>query len=91
MADEFDLAVHAFQRPIGDAQARPSQDAVEMSTQHPNQVLEGLESGAHGGMHLARSSIKKFKTKLFIVRILGIALRCIMFPCMCYFVLDMTS
>ena len=28
------LFVHPFQRPVGDAQSSPSQNAVEMSTQH---------------------------------------------------------
>src|SRR6516162_3102829 len=53
MADQFDLVVHALHGSIGDTQSGPSQDAIEMRTQHANQFFEGLESRAHRGVHPA--------------------------------------
>lgn len=51
VADQLDLVVHTFQRAIGDPQPGPGQDAIEMSSQPPNQLLERLQPRVHRRMH----------------------------------------
>src|SRR6202162_552997 len=53
MADQLDLVIHAFERAVGNPQPGPGQDAIEMSAELANELLEGLESRAHGRVHPA--------------------------------------
>src|ERR1017187_1510597 len=51
MTDRSDLVFHAFQRAVGEPQFGPGQDSVEMRPQHPDELLEWFQLGAHGGGH----------------------------------------
>jgi hypothetical protein len=53
MADQLDLVIHSFERAVGDSQPSPRQDPLKMSAELANELLEGLESRAHGGVHPA--------------------------------------
>src|SRR6202162_4419593 len=43
MGDDLDFVVHAFEGAVGDPQARPGEDAVEVALDHASEGAEGLE------------------------------------------------
>src|SRR6266571_9051592 len=48
MADDLDLVVHAFEGAVAHPELDPHQDAIEMSPQHPRQLLERHEAAVAG-------------------------------------------
>src|SRR6266849_5174089 len=48
MADDLDLVVHAFEGAVTDPELDPDQDAIEMSAEHPGQLLERGEAAVAG-------------------------------------------
>ena len=48
MADDLDLVVHAFEGAVAHPELGPHQDAIEMSAEHPRQLLEWLEAAVAG-------------------------------------------
>ena len=48
MTDDLDLVVHAFERAVAQPEFRPDQHAVEMTAQHPGELLERFEAAVTG-------------------------------------------
>ena len=54
MTDDLDLVVHPLEGPVADPQLRPDQHAVEMSPEHPRQLLERLQTAVARQSHCSR-------------------------------------